>query len=144
MFSWWQAVMGLDISFMVRASAKADLVLLSALSHQGIHCSLRLIYSTIASASVSGVSVHMLHIRIRKDVQRMSTVVFMRNMHYVCVQLYAYITHGNVHVLRWRTTVCICNIWTVYVKLSYMFEPYIYVIPVHCTKKRSLKKNVFH
>ena len=49
-------------------------------------------------------------------------------MCYVCVQLYAYVTHGNVNVLRLRTAVCICNIWTFSVTLSYdMYEPYSYV-----------------
>ena len=30
---------------------------------------------------------------------------------FVCVRLYAYVTHDNVNVLRLRTTVRICDIW---------------------------------
>ena len=31
---------------------------------------------------------------------------------YTCIQLYTYVTHGNVNVLRLCTTVRICNTWT--------------------------------
>ena len=58
---------------------------------------------------------------------------------YVCVQLCAYVTHGNVNVLCLRTSVRICNIWTISTKHSYdMYETYTYVTPVLYMKPRSL------
>ena len=61
-------------------------------------------------------SAHMSHIRIRNKCVTYAyscthTYAYVTNC-YVCVQLYAQITHGNVNVLRLRTNVRICNMWT--------------------------------
>ena len=62
----------------------------------------------------------------------MRTVVRICYMRYVCVELYVYVTHGNVNLLHLRTTVRICKTWTIYVKLSYdMYVPHTYVTPVN-------------
>ena len=56
-------------------------------------------------------------------------------MCYICVQLNAYVTHGNINVLRLRTAILICNYVTcgqASVKRSYdMYDPYTHVTPVH-------------
>ena len=58
-------------------------------------------------------------------------------MCYICVQLYAYVTH----MLSMRTTVCICNMWTIYVKLLYdMDVPDTYVTLVYYMMKRRKKQ----
>ena len=58
-------------------------------------------------------SMYMSHIRTRnKWVTYAYSCLHTYAYAYVCVQLYAYVTHVKVKVLRLRTIVSICNMWT--------------------------------
>ena len=54
-------------------------------------------------------SVHILHIRIRSMYERYVVVVHIRYIFFICIQLYAYVTHFSSSVVRLRTTIRICN-----------------------------------